>query len=1070
MDPASLFLAAIIADAVINQGRIIAQGVSNTGIAVNRVYNALRGLPQSYQLEQTREKFIANGATEEVADRVIEEAQKRFRTANLIDYGTKVVNVITRDYGPEGKAAAESVVREIAAAIDETIRRDAIGNIPVAGLISGPIQANMSRLTDAPGQFALRGQSPGDVFLNNWMNGASTNPYSVPIPGAAEFVSNSLAQATQALTNVWEWANNVAYQTKVAVVVGASVFAAYKFYQLYRSKSVSDDEFQQRVDRAVAKRLPGSSHSTSKSVTKSASDSKSGPPGKSVARKVTYTERGEEIKIPDETESSDSETDWDAIVANYPTEATPQFEKASLVVDAFVTIFVSRALFFAIPEDPPQSIWSYVKSYFRPQFSHLLHMVFTEPQDADKRNPISRCFVNSIHWSSVERKRYAYLLDLKQRHVSVGAKVKAVLDNKEYLAGTLLDYIAKHRKTIVSQGFFETLATFPLFLQEFFRGHLEQYADAIRKRDQAILANRPIVEKPELPELLWNNRDIDLLFLLDERRSYTPNLFLDHDLDRYELYELAKKPRRLQDYLFKARRDYGISSRLEVKTGEHTVIVYKPGSVNPSIWGIMEKQKPNHYERHLKAAFLLAAAELENEMMEEHFCWKDGPYKRYIEQKHKEDYRKWKNMSPRIEFRSVLDAKWFEEVTWFSGVATAASEKDAVKMLVSKPPPQFSKLQADENRIHGILGGREVTITVTDSYEAKNAYNVMKAMGQFSFGREPHLDTFIYGQFDIGEWAVLVHYRRSKSLFNHPQYATDRSLCKAILAIGEAHRYNYGVRPTKDCIRVDPETGTVFLELFGVSRLAGPDFEFRDFLKAWLSIKDDHELAKKLLERQDVLESVKGCTLVSKVDHAAGPVYESETGLRRLNVWLTELQGMHRKGFYGFITPKLLDSGNLHENKTLQEDGIPDNIDHRGLIKQREWSIHLDCKMLLESVALLSRYRQDGTWNEHGLLLDFDLVTIGYKTDNLTTDLLIESLLLTLQFLGDVPDLRWYLEASIRRETLFTYRVLTQPKNWFYDIKERVLYKKKGEDVIPISELKTCKLSRKEWQDNWLRK
>src|SRR5690606_31171196 len=136
-------------------------------------------------------------------------------------------------------------------------------------------------------------------------------------------------------TNAWEWANNVAYQTKVAVVVGASVFAAYKFYQLYRSKSVSDDEFQQRVDRAVAKRLPGSSHSTSKSVTKSASDSKSGPSGKSVARKVTYTERGEEIKIPDETESSDSETDWDAIVANYPTEATPQFEKASLVVNAF---------------------------------------------------------------------------------------------------------------------------------------------------------------------------------------------------------------------------------------------------------------------------------------------------------------------------------------------------------------------------------------------------------------------------------------------------------------------------------------------------------------------------------------------------------------------------------------------------------------------------------------------------------------------------------------------------------------------------------------------------------------
>lgn len=1086
------FLGAIVGDILVFEGKITGNAILRMRRGINNIGNAANmDLPVDYQTSQLVRECEAKGISVEKCQALAHTILDKLESSKLVGAAADMTRTLASGLNAEAKAVAGSAFEEIANAMNEMQRMNQLPG-PVSG-ITGQIAGPQAVSFGSP---ALSWQSatdsltrPGDILLEDLKSGNYTNPYAHAFsPATHERFNRVMDAGLDLVGDVWAVLTDIPkllhWFLQDGWMYAAGIFVAYKFYQVYKSKSISDVEFQQRVE--VTKRLSdkASSQSTSNSVVKTTSVGKlvtKKPSDKSSVRKVTYTERGEEIKIPDEDDmldkdSVDDESDYETdVFANTPKEVTPQFQKASLVVDAFVTIFVSRALFFAIPEDPPQSIWSYVKSYFKPQSSHLLHMVFTEPEDADKHNPISRCFYSANYWSSEQRKRYGYLLDLTQRHVSVGVKVKAVLDNEEYPAGTLLAYIASHRKAIVSQGFYETLATFPFFLREFFGDQLEKYADAIRKRDEAILANRPIVEKPELPERLWNNRDIDLLFLLDERFPNKPNPWMTNQLSRNELYEFAKKPRLLQDYLFGVRMINGISSRLAVKTGEHTVVVYKPGGVNPSIWGIMEKNNPNHYERHLKAAFLLAAADLENDMMEEHFCWKNGPFKRHMEQEHKKKYRRWQNTFPSIELRSVLDAKWFEEVNWFSGVAGAASETEAVKLLINKPPSQFSKLQADGNRIHCMLGAREVTITVTNNYMARTAFNLMKLMGQFSFGRVPHLDTFIYGQFDIGEWAVVIHYHRSKSLAKNVGYATDRALCDAILAIGEVHRYNYCVSPDKNSIRVDPGTNTVFLELFNAAdAYVSPDFEFRKFLKAWLSIEPEHELAKKLLECEDILESVKGCTLVSHLDTEAGPFYESETGLHQLNVWLTALQTMHNKGFYGFITPKLLDSGNLQENKTPQAEGIPPNIDHRGLIKKSEWSIHLDCKMLLQSIMLLTKYREYGTWSEVVPLADFDLVNTGCNTRDLTTSLLLDCVLLTRKFLRDKFLLRRYLGASIQRETLWSFRVLTQPYNCFYDLQEEVVYKKKRngelEKITTMSELRTCKLKSNEWQDKWLRK
>jgi hypothetical protein len=336
-----------------------------------------------------------------------------------------------------------------------------------------------------------------------------------------------------------------------------------------------------------------------------------------------------------------------------------------------------------------------------------------------------------------------------------------------------------------------------------------------------------------------------------------------------------------------------------------------------------------------------------------------------------------------------------------------------------------------------LLNKKHVTITFAKNLVDLQVHDMMKSMGQYSFAREHGLDCFVCGQFRINGFAALVHYGQSKALHAYKEYATDAALSRVILSMGEAHRYGYAINVEKSFLRIDPGTNRVFVELWGVSQTGNAYTDFQKLLKVWTN--PESGLVKILKTRDNVLESVKGCQFSSP--------YEKREGLTKMGPWLQALKHMHDNGYYGFITPKLLQSQRYYENKTPQDNGIPANIDHRGLIDDKKWSKIQDCQMLLKSMMLLPKFIEYGTWDDHLPIWQDDIPMRGLADAKLTIDMLIESRMQSLLFQDHLPYLRLYTGALPVRESLFSYS-FNGKKKWIYDIKKQKLYEEIDKKLV----------------------
>jgi len=1071
-------LAALVALGVVKYETVV-KIISRSKEAAIATSNAINDPPSvQFQLDQLTKEATRDGIlSEEKISMVLELAKKEMEPAALIDYVDKVMKIIYDSLGPVGKKVAEQVIARTAnklqalfLTLDLPADRQLLGGphpnttyaISTGDLFFGARTPADRNYTDISAAFVDSIVNPNSPFK-------SPDKYSSVFSPETHAAFDQIAgNVTKAVGTVWrtftntaellEWFTGGGWKWAVGIVTACYFFRVYMGRRSAKDDSqlnASNTEMQKAILK-MTQEVQTSNAKTQQALIEALQKSFSKSPR--VGVKPPEVSDDEEVKRPSRVDVEPPEVSDD------------EKQMISLFVDAFVTLAVSRALLFEIPQDPPQSIWSYVKSFVvnvtEPGF--LTRMVCMEPEDADKLNPISRSFWShySKDWSKEEQRRYTPLLKLKDLHVSAALKVKTVLDNSDnHDPKSLLGYIAKYRNQIKSEGLYQTLARFPLLLLEYFGDNLKTLESDIRDRDRAIQREDPITEKLGIDSKVWGDPTIDLLFLLDDswmdagRIGYL--LDMRTPMTREQLYWLSKHPRVLQDHLFRNRLKHGIQSRVEVKTRNATIVVFKPWIENGSIWDIMENKVDNitknkkHTIAHLRAAFLIAAADLENQIMEEHFEWKDGPFKRMAQPIHEARWRGNAKGTPMIMPRSTMQAPWFTEVTWFSSLATCIKERDMVQMMLKNPKnfPMFSDMKdgKEGDKVHALLNKKHVTITFAKNLVALQVHDMMKSMGQYSFAREHGLDCFVCGQFRINGFAALVHYGQSKALHNYKEYATDAALSRVILSMGEAHRYGYALNLKQASLRIDPGTNRVFVELWGISKTGYANPDFQKLLTLWTTIKPESQLATTLKTRDNVLESVKGCQLSSP--------YEKREGLMKMGPWLQALKQMHKEGFYGFITPKLLQSQRYYENKTPQDNGIPTNIDHRGLIDDKKWSMTQDCHMLLKSMMLLPKYIEFGTWDEHLPIWQDDIPMRGLADAELTIEMLIDSRMQSLLFQDDLFYLRSYTEALPVRESLFSYS-FNGKKKWIYDIEEQKLYQeidKKLVDGIPIAAIRVKK-------------
>lgn len=1073
-------IAALVALGVVKYETVV-KLITKTREAGNAVGNAMdNDLSVQFQLNQLAEEVKGNGIlSQEQALRVIETAEKTMQPAVVVDTMDRAMQIIYNSLGPMGKKAAEKAIARTAEtmqallqALEYNVPRNLLGGPP---LLTHPNTTYATSSTDL--FFGMRGPtnsnytSIGDAFVDSIVN--PNSPFKSPDKYSSVFSPDTHARFAQIVSegtnftwNVWHTITNTAELTEWLTRDGwkwaAGVFIAYSFFKVaYRGRGTDAQKVMLEMQKTNAEtqkamlEMQKTNAETQKAMFETLKQTISREQRKSPRVIIKpLDDEEEEVKRP-------STKSQEFIIK--PFEDSDDEKMIPLLVDAFVTLAVSRALLFEIPQDPPQSIWAYAKSFVvnvvEPSF--LVKMVCMEPEDADKLNPISRSFwpYYEKEWSKEERRRYNPLLNLKGLHVSAALKVKAVLDNSDhYDPKSLLGYIAKHRDQIKSGGLYQTLARFPLLLLEYFGDNLKTLESDIRERDRDIQRQDPIPDKPGIDEKVWKDPTIDLLFLFDASQMDANRIgnMLDWGtpLIREEMYWLSKHPRVLQDHLFRARLKHGIQSRVEVKTRDTTVVVFKPWISNESIWQVMENQasmmikNERHTILHLRAAFLLAAADLENQIMEEHFDWKEGPFKRMMQPRHEAKWRGNSLGAPMIMPRSTMQAPWFADVSWFSSLVTCSSTRDMVQTMLKNPKnfPMFSNMTdgKEGDKIHALLNKRPVTVTFAKNSVAQQTHDVMQRMGQYSFARETGLDCFVYGQFELNGFAALAHYGQSKALHAYKEYATDASLCKVILSMGEAHRYGYLLNLKQESLRIDPGTKSVFVELFRASKDTSPDFQklcsfdFQKLLSLWAAINPKTELANVLKTRSDVLESIKGCALSSP--------YETREGLMKMGPWLHALKNMHDENLYGFITPKLLQSGTYYGNKSAE---IAPNIDHRGLVDTNKWSKKLDCRMLLKSMMLLSKYIEYGTWDANLPVWQDDIPTCGLNDEiEITIEMLIESRHQSLLFLDDLIYLQWYTQTTPKRESLFSYRFKKGDKIWKYDIKKQRLYEEIGKTLV----------------------
>lgn len=1080
-------IAALVALGVVKYETVV-KLITKTREAGNAVGNAVgNDLSAQFQLNQLAEEVKGNGIiSQEQTLRVIETAEKTMQPAVVVDTMDRAMQIIYNSLGPVGKKAAEKAIartgetmQALLQALEYNVPRNLLGGPP---LLTHPNTTYATSSTDL--FFGMRSPtnsnytSIGDAFVDSIVN--PNSPFKSPDKYSSVFspethaaVGKIAGNVTNVVGTVWRTCTNTAELAEWFTGGGwkwaVGIFMACYFFKVYMGRRSTKDDSQlnasntemQKAILEMTREVQKSNAETQQALLKvlqsksqRVDDEEVKRPSRISIKPLDDSDEEEEVKRPS--------TKFQEFIIK-PLEDSDDEKMIPLLVDAFVTLAVSRALLFEIPQDPPQSIWAYAKSFVvnvvEPSF--LVKMVCMEFEDADKLNPISRSFwpYYEKEWSKEERRRYKPLLNLKGPHVSAALKVKAVLDNSDhYDPKSLLGYIAKHRDQIKSGGLYQTLARFPLLLLEYFGDNLKTLESDIRERDRDIQRQDPIPDKPGIDEKVWKDPTIDLLFLFDASQMDANRIgnMLDWGapMTREQMYWLSKHPRVLQDHLFRARLKHGIQSRVEVKTRDTTVVVFKPWISNESIWQVMENQasmmieNERHTILHLRAAFLLAAADLENQIMEEHFDWKEGPFKRMMQHRHEAKWRGNSLGAPMIMPRSTMQAPWFADVSWFSSLVTCSSTRDMVQTMLKNPKnfPMFSDMTdgKEGDKIHALLNKRPVTVTFAKNSVAQQTHDVMQRMGQYSFARETGLDCFVYGQFGLNGFAALAHYGQSKALHAYKEYATDAALCKIILSMGEAHRYGYLLNLKQESLRIDPGTKSVFVELFRASKDTSPDFQklcsldFQKLLSLWTAINPKAELANVLKTRSDVLESIKGCALSSP--------YETREGLMKMGPWLHALKNMHDENLYGFITPKLLQSGTYYGNKSAE---IAPNIDHRGLVDTNKWSKKLDCRMLLKSMMLLSKYIEYGTWDANLPVWQDDIPTCGLNDEiEITIEMLIESRHQSLLFLDDLIYLQWYTQTTPKRESLFSYRFKKGDKIWKYDIKKQRLYEEIGKTLV----------------------